>query len=630
MRTKPYCLGALSAAMHDQSFDIVSLHRAYESGVKPEEIIAECFRRIGACGNPGIFLHLIDEESALEQARQLGPFDPVGKPLWGIPFAVKDNIDIGGAPTTAACPAFAYTPDTDSFVVAQLRAAGAIPIGKTNLDQFATGLVGVRSPFPIPKNAIDPEIVPGGSSSGSAVAVASGLVSFSLGTDTAGSGRVPAALNNIVGIKPSLGLLSATGVVPACRTLDTISIFALTTEDGHKVLEAAAVPDPADAYSRALPVAPLGAAPDHLRVAVPDLPSRKFFGDENQAQSFDAAIAMMQSIGAEVIPIDLAPFYQIAEMLYEGVWVAERNTVVGPLLAQNPDLVHPVIRTIVSKAENFSATDTFRSFYRMEDLRKTARAALDGIDILLVPTIPTFCTVAEIEADPIGPNSRLGTYTNFVNLLDMCGVAVPVSARKDGRPGNVTLLGKAGCDGLLTSVARKIHKMADVTLGATGWAYPDAPAPVPAATPAEIIVAAVGAHMSGLPLNKELTRLGARYLKTTRTAAGYRLYRLAGGPPARPGLVRDENGGSIELELWAMPEENFGAFMRGIPAPLGIGTVALECGGTTNGFICEYAGLEGASDITEFGGWRYYLASLNGKNDQKPMNRLEGEQHAEA
>ena len=616
--------------MHDQSFDITSLHRAYASGAKPEDVIAECYRRIQASGDPGIFLHLIDEKIALDEARSLGDFDPEGKPLWGVPFAIKDNIDVAGAPTTAACPAFTYKPDVDSFVVAQLRKAGAIPIGKTNLDQFATGLVGVRTPHPFPKNAIDPEIVPGGSSSGSAVSVALGLVGFSLGTDTAGSGRVPAALNNIVGIKPSLGLLSATGLVPACRTLDTISIFALTAEDGHRVLQAAAGYDPHDAYSRDIPVSPIGAAPEHLRIAVPDANSRKFFGDNAQAASFEAAIAQMESFGAQIEPIDLTPFYQIAEMLYEGVWVAERNTVIEPLMKAAPDAVHPVIRAIVSKADNFSATDTFRSFYRMEELRRVARTAMDGIDILLVPTIPSFCTVKEITEDPIGPNSRLGTYTNFVNLLDLCGVAVPTPTRTDGRPGNVTLLAKAGADALLAGLAARIHKAAGVSLGATDWTYPAIEPPAPVADASEIIIAAVGAHMSGLPLNKELTRLGARYLKTTRTDAGYRLYRLAGGPPARPGLVRTADGASIEVELWAMPEHNFGAFMRGIPAPLGIGTVTLECGTTTNGFICESAGLDGASDITEFGGWRNFLATLTTANNQKPINTMQGEQHAEA
>ncbi|RVU35124.1 allophanate hydrolase [Hwanghaeella grinnelliae] len=616
--------------MHDQSFDIISLHSAYASGAKPEDVIAECYRRIRANGDPGIFLHLIDEEAALAEAHALGVFDPEAKPLWGIPFAIKDNIDVAGAPTTAACPAFTYRPGADSYVVAKLREAGAIPIGKTNLDQFATGLVGVRTPHPVPKNAIDPEIVPGGSSAGSAVSVALGLVGFSLGTDTAGSGRVPAALNNIVGVKPSLGLLSATGSVPACRTLDTISIFALTAEDGHRVLQAAAGYDPKDAYSRDMPVSPLAPPPEHLRIGVPDANSRKFFGDSAQAESFEAAIEQIKAFGAQIEHIDLTPFYQIAEMLYEGVWVAERNTVVEPLLKTKPDAVHPVIRTIVSKAEGFSATDTFRSFYRMEELRRMARTAMEGLEVLLVPTIPSFCTVKEISEDPIGPNSRLGTYTNFVNLLDLCGVAVPTPTRTDGRPGNVTLLAKAGADALLAGLAAKIHRAADVKLGATDWAYPATEPLAPAAGAREITIAAVGAHMSGLPLNTELTRLGARYLKTTRTDAGYRLYRLAGGPPARPGLVRDEKGASIEVELWAMPEENFGAFMRGIPSPLGIGTVTLECGETTNGFICESAGLDGASDITEYGGWRNFLASLTTTNNHKPITSMQGEQHAEA
>lgn len=611
-----------NAALQDLPFDIASIHAAYESGTKPADVIAECYRRIAAAGDPGIFITLIDETAAQGDVARLGPFDRAARPLWGVPFAIKDNIDAAGEETTAGCPAFAYEAEVDAFTVAQLRAAGAILIGKTNLDQFATGLVGVRSPYPIPKNALDPEIVPGGSSSGSAVAVARGLVSFALGTDTAGSGRVPAALNNIVGLKPTVGALSASGLVPACRTVDTISVFALTVEDAYQAFRAAAGHDPADAFSKAVAAPELGAVPPRFTVGIPDPASIEFFGDTVQASAFRDAVAAVEALGGDTVELDFTPFYQVAEMLYGGVWVAERHSVVGPLMDSNPEGVHPVIRQIVGAATRFSATDTFNSFYRMEALRRTCEAAMAGLDLLCVPTIPTFFTVADLAADPIGPNTRLGTYTNFVNLLGLCGIAVPTGSRNDGRPASATLLARAGQDSLTAALASRLHQMAGVTLGATGWPLPAVPTAPPTPQADEIAVAAVGAHMSGLPLNGELTGLGGRFLAAAKTAPGYRLYRLAGGPPFRPGLVRaadgEADGAAIELELWALPTARFGAFMRGIPAPLGIGTVTLEDGAAVNGFICEAAGLEGATDITGFGGWRAYLASDTDRQGNNP------------
>ena len=390
------------------------------------------------------------------------------KPLWGVPFAIKDNIDLAGAPTTAACPAFAYRAEADAFVVARLREAGAIPIGKTNLDQFATGLVGVRTPYPAPTNALDPEIVPGGSSSGSAVAVARGIVSFALGTDTAGSGRVPAGLNNIVGLKPSLGALSATGVVPACRTLDTISIFALTVADAYAAFRAGCAFDAADAYARPVAAPPLAAAPPALRVGVPDADGRRFFGDAAQEASFAATLDALADSGAEIVPLDFAPLFAAAEMLYEGAWVAERHAAIEPLFSGDPDALHPVTRAIIGKAVDLSATDAFRGIYRLAELRRAAGPALAAADLLCVPTFPTFCMLAELEADPIGPNARLGTYTNFVNLLDMCGLAVPTPPRPDGRPGSVKLLAARGRDALLAAVASRLEALGDRALGATG------------------------------------------------------------------------------------------------------------------------------------------------------------------
>jgi allophanate hydrolase len=594
------------------SFDIASIHAAYAAGLSPTEVMAEARRRIAAAEDAAIFIALRPEEASRAEAEALPPFDPAAYPLWGIPFAVKDNIDVAGLPTTAACPAYAYTPDRDAFVVARLRAAGAIPLGKTNLDQFATGLVGVRSPYGVPRNAVDPEIVPGGSSSGSAVAVARGIVTFALGTDTAGSGRVPAALNNIVGLKPSLGALSATGVVPACRTLDTISVFALTVPDAWAAFRAACAFDPDDAFSRALPAPPLSTPPPVITVGVPDADSREFFGDRAQADSFDAALSRLAALGARIVEIDFTPFFDVAKMLYEGAWVAERMTVVEDLLRRDPGALHPVTAKIIGAADGLSAADAFRGIYRLADLRRRAEALMAGSDLLCVPSIPTFYSLADLEADPVGPNSRLGTYTNFVNLMDLCGIAVPTGPRRDGRPGSVTLLARAGQDAAAASLALALHRDAGARLGATGHGLPALPVPPAVPRPGEIAVALVGAHMSGLPLNRQITDAGGRFLEEGRTSPDYRLHALAGGPPERPGLLRvSEGGASIAIELWAMTAPAVGALLAEIPSPLGLGRVRLDDGRTVTGFLVEAAGLDGATDITSYGGWRAYLSGMD-------------------
>ncbi|MCR5856672.1 allophanate hydrolase [Mesorhizobium sp. J428] len=590
-------------------FTLDALRRAYAEGLKPRDVVTEAFWRLAIATDPGIFIHEA-RDSALAAADALGA--PDGRPLWGIPFVVKDNIDVAGMPTTAACPDFAYLADRDAFVVARLREAGAIVLGKTNLDQFATGLVGVRTPYPVPRNAIDPAIVPGGSSSGSAVAVARGIACFSLGTDTAGSGRVPAALNSIVGLKPTLGAYSATGVVPACRTLDTISVFALTVADAWEIHTVASGHDPADAWSRAIPAGGLFDA-SAFRIGVPDEASLETFGDVAQAASFRATVERLRTNGATIRELDFTPFYDVARMLYEGAWLAERVAAVGPRLTETPETLHPTTRAILEPGLKLSAVDAFEGFYRLKALRRDCEAVLAGVDALCVPTIPSFVTLDEIAADPIGPNARLGTYTNFVNLLDMCGIAVPVGARADGRPGSVTLLAAAGRDALCASIATSIEAGA---MGATDWVRPAPPPLVPAPATGEIALAVCGAHMSGLPLNRELTERGGRFIRACSTAPAYRLHALAGGPPFRPGLVRQARGAAIKLEVWALPQERFGDFIAGIPAPLGIGTVELEDGTTVKGFLCEAAGLAGAADITEFGGWRAYLARPASSNTE--------------
>ena len=597
-------------ALQSLPFDKASLHAAYAAGLSIEDMLTETLRRIDAVRDPGIFLHLAPMGALLAAAAEIGPFDPIRKPLWGLPFAVKDNIDVRGMPTTAACPDFAYEPDADAFAVRRLRDAGAIPVGKTNLDQFATGLVGVRTPYPVPLNAIDPAIVPGGSSSGSGVIVAHGAVAFSLGTDTAGSGRVPAALNNIVGLKPSLGLISATGVVPACRTLDTISVFALTVGDAFAAMQAMAGHDPADAYSRSGANPQAWPLPKRFKIGVPDDATLTFDGDAVQEASYRQSLRKLEALGGEIVAIDFAPFQAVASLLYHGPWVAERYAAIRQQIEARPETLHPVTAKIIGSAAGFSAADAFDALYKLADLRRQLEPTIASVDLMCVPSIPTFYSVADLAADPVEPNTRLGTYTNFVNLLQMCGLAVPTRARSDGRPGSVTLLAAADRDGLLAAVGARLHAAEAPTLGATGWALPPADGPAPDVGPEEIAVALVGAHMQGLPLNSQVSGRGGRLLFEGETAPIYRLYSLAGGPPKRPGLVRQDAGGAaIALEVWAMPRTAFGDFMTEIPPPLGIGTVDLAGGRQVKGFLCEPAGLVGAEEITGFGGWRAFLAS---------------------
>ena len=596
--------------LKDLPFTIPAIHQTYRNGTKPVEVVREVYRRIKAINDPAIFIHLIDQKEVEEAANSLSSFD-ADKPLWGIPFVIKDNIDAKDKPTTAGCPAYEYTAVEDAFVVAQLKAAGAILIGKTNLDQFATGLVGIRSPYGAPKNAIDPTIVPGGSSGGSGVIVSHGAVTFSLGTDTAGSGRVPAALNNIVGLKPTLGALSATGLVPACRTLDTISIFALTVDDAYAAFEAATIYDTRDAYSKPIRVNPITEMPTGLRVGVPNAETIEFFGDDVQQQSFKDAIAKLSRFGANIVEVDFTSLYDVAKMLYEGAWVAERYTVIEKLLETDPDAVYPVTSQIIRQAEGLSAADAFRGIYRLEELKRRAQPLWDTLDILCVPTIPTFYSLEDLDTDPITPNSNFGTYTNFVNLLDMCGIAVPTESRRDGRPGSVTILSSAGQDGLTASVARIFEQDSDRHLGATDWPLQGPAKPESKVDGLDIEIAVCGAHMSGLPLNWQLTELGARFLRNAETAPTYKFYSLAGGPPERPGLLRSscQDATSIKMEIWSLPLHNVGGFLAGIPSPLGIGSIELRDGTMVKGFLCEAAGLEGAQDISATGDWRTYLST---------------------
>ena len=592
-----------------QSLDLVSLHESFATRLDPEELVDHCLDRLAALKDPGIFITIRDRAAILADYAALGPFDPCARPLWGLPFAAKDNIDVLGTPTTAACPVFAYMPAASAPAVELLQAAGAIFIGKTNLDQFATGLVGTRTPYPVPRNAIDPSLVPGGSSSGSAVAVAHGLVSFALGTDTAGSGRVPAALNNIVGLKPSLGLVSPRGVFPACRSLDSVSIFASSVDDAYKILELCARYDAIEPYSRPLPLRK-PVRPPTPRIGIPAPASRRFFDDSFAEAAFDAALRNESLADAHFVEIDLELFFATAALLYEGPFVAERYQAIRDFIEEHPEHLYPVTREVVLGAQKFSAADAFAGLYRLAALRREAQSVWREIDLLALPTIPGIVTLAEIEADPLGPNARLGTYTNFVNLLDLCALAVPGPFRADGRPAGVTFIAPAGQDALLAAVGRVFHAKAGVTIGATPYHLPqigDAQRPIPEAS---IEIAVVGAHLSGMPLNRDLVALGGEFVRKVITTRDYKFFALSGGPPRRPGLLRvaKGEGHAIETEVWALPPEGFGLFVSSIPAPLCIGTLHLADGTSPKGFLCEAEAFREAEDISEYGGWRAYLA----------------------
>lgn len=530
--------------------------------------------------------------------------------LAGKLFAVKDNIDVAGYATTAACPEFERRPTESAIVVQRLLDAGASVVGKTNLDQFACGLVGTRSPYGAVPNAFDPRYISGGSSSGSAVAVALGLVDFSLGTDTAGSGRVPAGLNNIVGLKPSRGLLSTRGVLPACAHIDCPSIFARTVQEAIEVLLAAAGHDPDDPYSRELPL-DARAFPDRFRFAIPGAAQLEFFGDTLAEAAFRDACERLQELGGTPSPIDYAPLSEAAAALYEDAWVAERYAAIRRFFDTEPDAVHPVVRAIVEKGRRYSAADLFDAMTRMAGYGQRAAAIWKDTDVLVVPTAPTIYTIAELEADPIELNRRMGLYTNAVNLLDMAAIAVPSSMRPDGLPFGITLIGPAGSDLRLAELAARYHAATGLTLGVSSEPVP---APTAPARPAgsTVRVAVVGAHLAGLPLNGQLLERGARLVGQVRTAPSYRFYALANTTPPKPGLIRvdDGEGVSIDAEVWEMPVTAYGSFVALIPAPLGIGTIELDNGALVQGFLCEPAALKGATDISAYGGWRAYMASL--------------------
>ncbi|KPQ25608.1 MAG: allophanate hydrolase [Halomonas sp. HL-48] len=599
------------------ALDIQNLLAAYKQGeLTPATLIDALLAQADAHGSEPAWITRLSREQLEPYLKRLEGESPETLPLFGIPFAMKDNIDLAGIPTTAGSPAYAYTPTENAFVVQQLIDAGAIPMGKTNLDQFATGLVGERalSDYGVPANAFNPDYITGGSSSGSAVVTAAGMVSFALGTDTAGSGRVPACFHNLYGVKPSLGLLSTRGVVPACATLDTISLFTLTADDAAKVFDITAAYDDQCAWSRrhdfAVHGKRYGKAPAAFRFGVP--PQSQWQTDEAYTQGMHQAVAELEALGGEKVELDCSPLLAAARLLYEGPWVAERYHVIRDLMESHPEAVHPVTFQITQGGATPLAVDAFDARYKLAEYKRQADTLIGQVDVMLSPTTVTHPTKAEVAADPIGVNSRLGTWTNFMNLLDYSALAVPIGFTGQDLPVGVTLFGPVFDDLKLLSLGRALEARLMLPLGATGAAHPALTTPLTHAQDGSIELVVCGAHLQGLPLNHQLTERGGVLVSRTQSAPRYKLFALAGGPPKRPAMLRDANGQAIEVEVWRLPIETLGSFLAGIPAPLGLGQVELADGNWKCGFICTAGALnEGgeAEDITEFGGWRSWLAS---------------------
>jgi allophanate hydrolase len=594
-----------------KKMNISEIEARYSAGMLPGELVAELYEKIRAWDDPALFIHLpeLEELQALAEEVERMPED---LPLWGIPFVVKDNIDVAGWPTTAACPAFSYVPEEDAEVVRRLRAAGAIPLGKANLDQFATGLVGTRSPYGVPRNAIDAAFLPGGSSSGSASSVAAGLCCFSLGTDTAGSGRVPAAFQGLVGWKPTKGLLSTRGVVPACCSLDCVSVFTNTAEDAAAVAAVVAGFDEADAFSRE--IEPAGRVGESFRFGVPR--ELDFAGDPDTPALFAAAVERLKAIGGVPVEIDLKSFVEAAKLLYEGPWVAERWAAVGGFVEEHPGEVFPVTRKILEASKGWDAAATFRAQYRLQELAREAGKVWRGIEVMLLPTTPRIYTVAQVLEEPYLTNATLGRYTNFMNLLDLAAVALPAGEARGGRARwGVTLAAPAGWDGMLLKLAGRFAgegaaasdgRVGDLTMRPVPLASGGHRPPLQEGIP----VVVCGAHLEGLPLHWQLADRGAVLRSRMRTAPVYRMFAIpaAGSIPPRPALIRDEaRGAAIEVEVWELSPADFGDFVSKIPGPLGIGKVLLESGEEVPGFIAEPRAAEGAEEITAFGGWKAWL-----------------------
>jgi allophanate hydrolase len=609
---------------HDPStgvnLDLTNLTRLYQTHeLSPREVITQVLRRLDRYPDPAVWIHRAAPEELLAQARAAEERYRAGGflPLDGVPFAVKDVIDVAGTPTTAGCPAFAYRPTASAPVVERLQKAGALCVGKTNLDQFATGLAGDRTPYGVCRNVFASEYVAGGSSSGSAVAVAAGLVSFALGTDTAGSGRVPAGCGNIVGLKPAPGLLSTKGVVPACRSLDCVSVFALTVEAAWRVaMVAAGSPERLEPIPEE--TAPLAAEDNPLfTFATPRDEDLEFYGDRAQADLFRQAVAQLEDMGGRRSVIDFRPLREVASLLYEGPWLAERWAAVGEFLQQHPTAAHPVTQAIIEGGARYSGVDVFRGMYRLQELREICGKVFDRAEVLVVPTMPTIPTREQVASDSMGWSRRLGYCTNYVNLLGWAALALPAGFTPRGLPGGITLIGPRSSDRRLCTLGIIWQRRVNLPLGATGTKLPPTEAASPAAGPRQPVpagyvrLAVAGAHLRGQPLHADLRYASARFVRTCRTAGGYRFVALMNLDPPRPGLLRDDNGaGAIEVEIYDLPTAGFGALVASVAPPLAIGTVELADGEMVKGFLCESWAVQGARDITEYGGWVAFQKTL--------------------
>ena len=562
------------------------------------------------------WIHICTPAQLKKQFDQLEKQDIQRLPLYGVPFAVKDNIDVEGWVTTAACPEYAYVASDTAEVVNRLQAAGAVLLGKTNLDQFATGLVGTRSPYGAVPNTFLTDYVSGGSSSGSASVVARGLVAFALGTDTAGSGRIPAGFNNLVGVKPTPSSLPMQGVLPACKSIDVVSILALTVSDGSQILKIMQSPSSGEFVL-------LGIAPDlqppwlqrlghRLKVGIPKNPGT------DVPLGYDAAyrqtLEFAEQLGWELIEIDMSILFETAQLLYEGPWVAERYIVVEELIQKRPGAIDRTVQKVISKAINYSAADTFNAQYKLKDLTVKANNIWKNVDMLLVPTAITCPTLKEVEAEPILKNSELGKYTNFVNLLGWSALALPGTFTERGLPFGVTFIARNGADAALLEEGLIWQKHTRLMLGHELRQIKDEDLDMHTHSNAEpfVRIAVVGAHLKGLPLHHQLIERDCRFVEKTQTSKHYKFFALTNSQPPKPGLVRSvgaQGASAIEVEIYDMPTSKVGSFFQGISFPLGLGSVELENGTWVKGFVCDAGVVTDSLDITSHRGWRNFIQS---------------------
>tara|TARA_E500000331_G_C17261457_1_gene715445 strand:- start:986 stop:2782 length:1797 start_codon:yes stop_codon:yes gene_type:complete len=587
---------------------INSLKAAYISKqVTPEKVIFSIKKESARLKDHNIWITPPDDQFIKPYLDKLGDPDFENKPLWGVPFAIKDNIDFSPLNTTAGCASFSYPAKDHAYAVEKLLEAGALPIGKTNMDQFATGLVGTRSPFGVTTHPDRPELISGGSSSGSAIAVACGLASFALGTDTAGSGRVPAAFNEIVGFKPTRGLISCRGVVPACKSIDCLSIFTNNVSDAAMVANICAIFDASDTYARRNQYnndfKSVGAYTGKLRLGFIDPDWVTSRGSSSYAAAYRDSLRQLEKSGIELFEFDFDVLYRIGQELYNGPWVAERSLAFGDFLDRGHKDIIPVTNQIIKTGQSKTAEEFFSAQYRVKSLKRSVMARMNEIDALITPTVPRNFTIEEVQQSPIQTNNTLGIFTNHMNIMDFCGIAIPAKRTREGSPFGISLIADRMHDSKLLSLATGVERILSGDQRVTPLKDYSAQHTI------ELVVC--GAHLSGMPLNHQLVKLGAELIEVTRTADEYKLYALSGESIERPGLVHDmEKGSMIDVEIWRMPISNFGIFIMGIPRPLGIGKVKVKNGQVKPGFICEGSGIEGATDITHHGGWRTYMQTF--------------------